>query len=95
MRDIILDMTDQQDDLPVLPGFREMAQRRHAVLDDLVARRRAAGLTQTELAARMGTSQSALARVEAGGTDVRLSTLDRYAAALGHSLEMRVRTEET
>src|SRR5262252_2091460 len=76
------------DELPVLPGFREMALRRMAaeragLVRELVARRLAAGLSQTEVAARMGTSQSAVARLEAGLTDVRASTLDRYAAALG------------
>jgi ATP-dependent Clp protease, protease subunit len=74
--------------LPVLPGFREMALRRMAaeraeLVRDLVARRQAAGLSQTEVAARMGTSQSAVARLEAGTTDVRASTLERYAAAIG------------
>jgi transcriptional regulator with XRE-family HTH domain len=39
-------------------------------------------LSQTEVAARMGTSQSAVARLERGDADVRLSTLQRYAAAL-------------
>jgi transcriptional regulator with XRE-family HTH domain len=75
-------------DLPVLPGFREMALRRMAaerggLVRDLVAQRQAAGLSQTEVAARMGTSQSAVARLEAGTTDVRASTLERYAAAIG------------
>ena len=71
------------DDLPVLPGFREMARRRRELLDSLVQRRVAAGLTQTEVAARMGTSQSSVARLESGTTDVRLSTLERYAAVVG------------
>ncbi|KWX01109.1 putative transcriptional regulator [Carbonactinospora thermoautotrophica] len=69
--------------LPVLPGFREMAQRRRRMIAQLAAQRRAAGLSQTEVAARMGTSQSAVARLEAGDADVRVSTLERYAAAIG------------
>ena len=67
----------------VFPGFAEMARARRALGDELVARRHALGLSQTEVAARMGTSQSAVARLEAGQADVRLSTLERYAAALG------------
>src|ERR1700683_2522524 len=75
-------------DLPALPGFREMALRRMAaeradLVRELVGQRQAAGLSQTEVAARMGTSQSAVARLEAGTTDVRTSTLERYAAAVG------------
>ncbi len=64
--------------------FEEMAARRKALTEDLVARRVSLGLTQTQVAARMGTSQSAVARVEAAGSDVRLSTIERYAAAVGH-----------
>lgn len=75
---------------PLFPGFREMAARRRALAEELVARRRALGLSQTEVAARMGTSQSAVARLESGDADVRLSTLERYAAALGHRLDWRL-----
>jgi transcriptional regulator with XRE-family HTH domain len=80
------------DDLPVLPGFREMAlsARRQKMLAELVAERHAAGLSQSEVADRMGTSQPAVARVEAGAVDVRLSTLQRYAAAVGRRLELRL-----
>ena len=38
----------------------------------------------------MGTSQSAVARLEAGQNDVRISTLERYAAALDQRLEWRL-----
>ena len=76
---------------PVFPGFREMAERRRALADELVERRQALGLSQTEVAARMGTSQSAVARLESGDADVRLSTLERYVAALGQELDWRVR----
>jgi len=75
---------------PLLPGFKEMAARRRELVDDLVSRRIAAGLTQTEVAARMGTSQSAVARMETGAGDVRLSTVERYAAALGQLIEWRL-----
>jgi transcriptional regulator with XRE-family HTH domain len=78
-------------ELPLLPGFREMALRRMSaerrrLVAELTAQRRSAGLSQTEVAARMGTSQSAVARLETGGADVRVSTLERYAAAIGSQL---------
>ncbi len=72
---------------PVFPGFKEMADRRRALAGTLAARRTEIGLSQTEVAARMGTSQSAVARLESGDADVRLSTLDRYVAALGERLD--------
>lgn len=78
---------------PVLPGFKQMAARRRALADDLVARRVAVGMTQTEVAARMGTSQSAVARMEAGESDLRLSTVERYAAAVGFVVDWSLRAE--
>jgi DNA-directed RNA polymerase specialized sigma24 family protein len=82
-------------ELPVLPGFREMALRRMAaeraiLVRELVGQRQAAGLSQTEVAARMGTSQSAVARLEAGATDTRASTLERYAAAVGGQITWKL-----
>jgi predicted transcriptional regulator len=71
----------------VFPGFREMSERRRALSDELVERRRSLGLSQTEVAARMGTSQSAVARLETGTSDVLMSTVDRYASALGRRLQ--------
>jgi len=79
---------------PVFPGFREIATRRREFLAGLVEQRVALGLTQTEVAARMGTSQSAVARLESGQGDLRLSTLERYAAAVGHRLEMRLEADD-
>jgi ribosome-binding protein aMBF1 (putative translation factor) len=90
IRDTIVDVAERKHD-PVFPGFKEMAERRRALTGELVARRVALGLSQTQVAARMRTSQSAVARLESGDADVRLSTLERYAAALGHELDWRLK----
>ncbi len=84
--------------LPLLPGFREMALRRMSeerrrLVAELTVQRQSAGLSQTEVAARMGTSQSAVARLEGGGADVRMSTLERYAAAIGSQISWQVRLD--
>jgi predicted transcriptional regulator len=76
--------------LSVFPGFRQMAERRHSLSGQLVAFRRELGLSQAEVASRMGTSQSAVARFESGDLDVRLSTIERYTTALGGTLEWRI-----
>ena len=88
-----------EDSLPLLPGFREMALRRMSeqrrrLVADLTEQRQSSGLSQTEIAARMGTSQSAVARLESGELDARLSTVERYAAALGRTVDWQVRTSE-
>ena len=80
--------------MPLLPGFREMALRRMAaerrhLIEELAGLRKSARLSQTEVAARMGTSQSAVARLESGDADVRASTLERYAAAIGSQITWR------
>jgi transcriptional regulator with XRE-family HTH domain len=75
---------------PIFPGFQDMAERRRQLVAQLVARRRELGLSQTDVAAQMGTSQSAVARIESGAPDVRLTTLERYAAAVGRTLDWRL-----
>ena len=76
------------------PGLQDMADRRRLVIEELAAARRASGVSQTEIAARMGTSQSAVARLESGALDARMSTLERYAAAVGHTVDWQVRPSE-
>lgn len=75
----------------VFPGFSDMAEDPTELIDRLSALRRSRGLSQTEIAARMGTSQSALARLESGRADVRVSTLARYASALDADIGFAVR----
>jgi len=42
------------------------------------------------VASRLGTSQSAVARLEAGEIDAKFSTVERFTAALGQKVEWRV-----
>ncbi|HEU4981003.1 MAG TPA: helix-turn-helix domain-containing protein [Solirubrobacterales bacterium] len=50
--------------------------------------RKAAGLTQAELAKRAGMNQPEIARLESAGANPRLSTLKRVVAATGHALRL-------
>ncbi len=54
------------------------------LLDALVEKRTELGVSGRELASRMETSQPSIARLESGDVDPRLSTVQRYAAALGY-----------
>jgi predicted transcriptional regulator len=76
------------------PGLDGAGERRRELIEELVRVRRESELSQTEIAARMGTSQSAVARLESGELDARLSTVQRYAAALGRTVDWQVRTSE-
>ena len=68
----------------------DAALHRRELLRALAARRERLGLSQTTVAARMGTSQSSIARLEAGDADARLSTIERFAAAVGQTVEWRL-----
>lgn len=59
----------------------------------LLAAREQAGLTQAEVARRLGTHKSAISRMENHAEDIRLSTLQRYAEAVGCFLDLRLRPE--
>lgn len=52
--------------------------------------REEAGLTQEELARRLKTQKTAISRIENHAEDIKLSTLERVAAALGKRLEVRI-----
>ena len=77
------------------PGVRaaydELAEE-FAFLDQVLKARTKTGLTQAEVAERMGTTQSAVARLESANVkhSPSLATLQRYALALGHRVEVRL-----
>jgi DNA-binding XRE family transcriptional regulator len=57
---------------------------------ELIKARVGAGLSQAELAARMGTSQSTIVRLESGQTLPSAKTLLRYANATGSKFQVRL-----
>ena len=75
------------------PGFTllvEAALERRRLVRELAEDRVELGLSQTQVAAEMGTSQSAVARIESGNADVKMSTVERYAATLGRKVQWRI-----
>jgi hypothetical protein len=76
---------------PEFPELFAAAKRRRARLRALSRKRVALGISQEGVAAKMGTSLSVVARLESGEADLRLSTLERYAEAIGARFEWSVR----
>jgi ribosome-binding protein aMBF1 (putative translation factor) len=52
--------------------------------------RESAGLTQEELARRLKTKKTAISRIENHSEDIKLSTLERVAVALGKRLQVNI-----
>ena len=59
----------------------------------LIEARTRAGLTQEQLAKRMSTTRTAIARLESGRSPPSTRTLERFAKATGHRLEIRFKPE--
>jgi DNA-binding XRE family transcriptional regulator len=75
------------------PGFSEAydaLEDEYKLARELLAARSRAGLTQEEVAIRMGTTKSAVSRLEGSGKhSPSLATLKKYAKAVGCDLEIR------
>jgi HTH-type transcriptional regulator / antitoxin HipB len=79
------------------PGFAKDFWRESAAFQvgvRLQAAREAAGMTQQQVAERLGTHKSAISRLENNAGDMRLSTLQRYAEAVGLQLVLELRAPE-
>ncbi|MBI5142089.1 MAG: helix-turn-helix transcriptional regulator [Nitrospirae bacterium] len=74
--------------------YDRLEREEFAILDEMLAARREAGLTQAQIAERMGTKAPAVARLESslasGRHSPSLETLRKYAAALGKRLEVHL-----
>lgn len=66
------------------------ADAEYAVIEAMIDARAQAGLTQEALAERMGTTQSAIARLEGGRVSPTVETLRKYAKAVGKRLRVEM-----
>ncbi|MBI5315433.1 MAG: helix-turn-helix transcriptional regulator [Nitrospirae bacterium] len=75
----------------VKKAYDDLAEE-FAFLDELLKARAGSGLTQAEVAARIGTTQSAIARLESAEPkhSPSIATLQKYAKALGYKVEIRL-----
>jgi DNA-binding XRE family transcriptional regulator len=75
-------------------GFREAyddLEAEYALVRELLSARSRAGLTQEAVAERMGTTKSAVSRLEAAGNhSPSVTTLKKYAEAVGCAVEIRL-----
>lgn len=91
-RDFLAEMIEDYSAVdPEFPRLYERAVREGALLRMLAEKREAAGISQREVARRMGTSQPAVARLERGEIDPKLSTLERFAAAIGQEIDWHLK----
>ena len=80
------------------PGYQEAydgLEEEFAIMAALMQARAAASLSQTDIAKRMNTTQSVVARLEGGGHRASLTTLRNYAKATGHRLRITLEPLDT
>jgi transcriptional regulator with XRE-family HTH domain len=77
---------------PEVRAEYERLEEEFVYLDEFLKARAAAGLSQAEIAKRMGTTQSAIARLESGRGkhSPSLATLRKYAQAVGCRVDLRL-----
>lgn len=62
---------------------------RYQIISELIAARNNKGITQKELADKIGTKQSAIARLESGNINPSLDLLEKIAAEMGYKLTVQ------
>jgi DNA-binding transcriptional regulator YiaG len=89
-KDLVKEIVDERTRRnPEFPSLVTEAEARRKLARKLTALRKRKALSQTVVAARMGTSASVVSKLEAGG-DVKVSTLQRYCSAIGERFRVAV-----
>jgi len=75
------------------PGVKaeyEKLAPRYALISKLIEVRLKSGVSQADLARKIGTKQSAIARLESGRVNPTVDFLDKISTALGRKLEIQI-----
>ena len=84
-------MVRETSDDPAIPAMLEEMIRRRQLVKKLMVMRACKGLSQAEIAARMGCSQGRISKFEASeDDDVRLGDVRKYLQAVGFDLQIDV-----
>ena len=89
----LISLAEMKADMMKAPEFAAAyaeADAEYSVLEAMLKDRIEAGLTQAEVAARAGTTQSAIARLEGGSVSPTVETLRKYAKAVGKRLKVEM-----
>lgn len=89
MKDLQTFKREQMKDPAFKREYDKLAPR-YAVISEMIAARIKKGVTQKELAERVGTTQSSIARLEGGNVNPSLDFLERVAGVLGHKLTIHL-----
>ena len=75
---------------PEFKRFFEEYGKQLEIAYQILQLRKKRGLSQSELAKKIGTKQSNVARIESGGQNITVNLLDKIATALGASLSVKL-----
>ena len=90
---IMKDWKDVREELLSDPATRREYDKlapRYAIISELIAARLEKGMTQAQIAKKIGTKQSSIARLEAGNVNLSLDYLEKIAVALGRKITLHI-----
>lgn len=75
---------------PKLKKAYDALELEYSIIEQVIRKRLEKGLTQKQLADKIGTKQSAIARLEGGTTNPSIAFLEKVAKALGGKLQISI-----
>ena len=70
----------------------DLLESEFVLIDTLLSMRKKSGLTQDEIAKKMGTQKGNISRLEKGSTNPSWKTIQNYAHACGFKISMKIKT---